>query len=155
MHHDLHHSQSLAASKSCMQHSNTQNYWHAGPTANSIAWPACQRHSPSLPLVYLEGSHPTMHDEGGRAYLQEGCSAQQDELQEQNWRWTQSETAAETAKQTQPLAELHHQRHPLVALLLLPSLLCISCCLKQYLHLQRCHSHLRLGLAAETTGQYA
>ncbi len=64
-----------------------------------------------------------MHDEGGRAYLQEGCSVQQDELQAQNWRWTQSETAADMAKQTQLLAQLHHQRHPLMALLLLPSLL--------------------------------
>ncbi len=71
-----------------------------------------------------------MRDEGERAYLQEGCSAQQDELQAQNWRWIQSETAADTAKQTQPPAQLHHQRHPLMALLL-PSLLQIICCLKQ------------------------
>ncbi len=73
-----------------------------------------------------------MHDEGVRAYLLEGCSAQQDALQAQNWRWTQSETAADRATQTQALARLHHQRHPLMALLLLlPSLLLIACCLKQ------------------------
>ena len=71
-----------------------------------------------------------MHDDGERAYLQEDCSAQQDELQVQNWRWTQSETTVDTAKQTQPLAQLHHQ-HPPSMVLLLPSLLPMLRCLKQ------------------------
>ena len=136
---------SLMTSNFCMQIECTMTYIkashlqlvnHACSTDSQVL--ACHHSlaSMSLPLtkpalITPKGTRPTMHDEGGRAYLQEGCSAQQDELQERNSRWTQSETAVETAKQTWPLAQVHHRHHPLMALLLLPSLLLISCCLKQ------------------------